>query len=142
MRHMTKRWGLRPAQKVNLVKTFVYPIIDYVTFLQPLSPKVRFKESHVNIRVAEWALEVTVSQSKASKAIAMVSLNPLEMRRAKAARGMAMKTINDSQESHLKRCATILGAYGTLKRVFQEAQQQKEKLDVWVRDQELDEEKR
>lgn len=120
IRRMTKRWGLRAAQKANLVKTFVYLIIDYVTFLQRLSPEVRLRESDLNSRVAEWALEIKVPQSKVSRAIAMIGVKPLEMRRAKAAIKMATKTIGCSQDQHLNRCADILGAYGTLKTSFKE----------------------
>lgn len=107
-----------------MVKMFVYPIIDYVTFLQPLTPKDRLREIHLNIRVAEWVLETKIPQTKVSRAVALIGLKPLELRRAKAARRIAVKTISGSQDPHLKRCATILGVYGSLKNTFRGTQQQ------------------
>lgn len=135
LQRVTSGLSLSPRQRGRLVKSFIYPVMDYVTILQPLFRAARLRDAQLSAKVAEWWLQINVSKTQATRGLALVELKPLELRRRDAALRAAAKFVGGSPSPHLQRCRNIMEDLGTLKMMFKESKDKKDGIAAWQREQ-------
>ena len=75
------RWNLTVRQRRNLVKIFVHPVVDYVSYLQPLSLRMREALSRLERRSLSFILAARVKDEHKPRAYAMAQILPYQARR-------------------------------------------------------------
>lgn len=75
------KWNLTVRQKRNLVKTFIFPLLDYLSYLHPVTGAVLQATTKLERRVLNFVLAVPIAPFHEARAFAMAQLLPFQARR-------------------------------------------------------------
>lgn len=115
---VTGKWKTHLQQRRMFITTFVYSIIDYVLFLQPLTATVKQKADELERKRLRYILGINIPISKTARATTLTRMWPLDVRRRRHMIKMTSKfygkvigenaTIRDTENWE------IMSSYGTI----------------------------
>ena len=81
IRRVTNDWHTDPARRRGFVKTFVYPICDYLLYIQPLTARVQQAATNLDRECASYVIGARCPPTQFDRGMALSRLLPLNVRR-------------------------------------------------------------
>lgn len=80
---ITRTWQTTVRQRRAIVKTFIYSVVDYVLYLQPLSPTVITRASELELTGLRFITGVNLRTKDVNRAMLLTRMLPLRARRCR-----------------------------------------------------------
>ncbi len=114
------RFNLTVRQKATMIKTFVMPLYDYVSYLHPLGGELMIAIRNLENRILNFVLATPIARHNRDKAFAIAQLLPFQARRGIQMAKMVAKTYarvltpRNQENPHFLRNWESLYRFGTI----------------------------
>lgn len=122
-RHL-KKWRLTHTQKRNIVKIFVFSVVDYVLYLHPVTGAVKQAAQRLERMAAAFVLGCRIPQKQTTRAVLLAGLLPFEQRRLlhmlNAVKKFTCQALSEPTNTSLQHKLSLITSFPTVSTALQQ----------------------